>query len=111
MNELNKIAELLEEITGKKIELKIIEINNNKNDDEVNRLDACFDYLDRVSPSEHFDDDLISFLVTIENAVQDIKKRGKEYSSNPEEVYVKDINDMLNDIIESGNYTIEIKVK
>ena len=46
-------------------------------------------------------------LVTFENTIRDVKKYGK----NPPETYIDDINEMLNDIIDSASYTIKLTLK
>lgn len=107
MNITNEIIEAIKKELGVDVDIKVIEVTPIKDDDKRTELDSCFDYLDAISDSENFGNDLVSVLSTIEKAIHDIKKHGDE----PLEKYIKDINNMINSIIVNGSYTIEIKVK
>lgn len=118
MDYLKKIADVLKESLGEDVNIKIIELNSNKevNENElkfkeVNENELKFEVLLQMlkieSPSENFTDELANILVTFENTIRDVKKYGK----NQPEAYIDDINEMLNDIIDSASYTIKLALK
>lgn len=108
MDYLKKIADVLKESLGEDVNIKIVELNSNKevNENEL-KFEALLQMLKIESPSENFTDELANILVTFENTICDVKKYGK----NPPETYIDDINEMLNDIIDSGSYTIKLTLK
>ena len=108
MDYLKKIADVLKESLGEDVNIKIVELNSNKevNENEL-KFEALLQMLKIESPSENFTDELANVLVTFENTIHDIKKYGK----NPPEAYIDDINEMLNDIIDSASYTIKLTLK
>ena len=108
MDYLKKIADVLKESLGEDVNIKIVELNSNKevNENEL-KFEALLQMLKIESPSENFTDELANILVTFENTIRDIEKYGK----NPPETYIDDINEMLNDIIDSASYTIKLTLK
>ena len=108
MDYLKKIVDVLKESLGEDVNIKIVELNSNKevNENEL-KFETILQMLKIESPSENFTDELANILVTFENTIRDVKKYGK----NPPETYVDDINEMLNDIIDSASYTIKITLK
>ncbi len=108
MDYLKKIVDVLKESFGEDVDIKIVELNSNK---EINENELKFEALLKVlkieSPSENFTDELTNMLVTFENTIRDVKKYGKI----PPEEYIDDINEMLNDIIDSASYTIKLALK
>lgn len=108
MDYLKKIADVLKESLGEDANIKIVELNSNKevNENEL-KFEALLQMLKIESPSENFTDELTNILVTFENTIRDVKKYGK----NQPEAYIDDINEMLNDIIDSASYTIKLTLK
>lgn len=108
MDYLKKIVDVLKESFGEDVDIKIVELNSNKevNENEL-KFEALLQMLKIESPSENFTDELANMLVTFENTIRDVKKYGK----NQPETYVDDINEMLNDIIDSASYTIKLALK
>lgn len=108
MDYLKKIVDVLKESLGEDVNIKIVELNSNKeiNENEL-KFEALLQMLKIESPSENFTDELANILVTFENTIRDIK----EYGKNPPETYIDDINEMLNDIIDSASYTIKLALK
>lgn len=108
MDYLKKIVDVLKESLGEDANIKIVELNSNKevNENEL-KFEALLQMLKIESPSENFTDELANILVTFENTIRDVKKYGK----NPTETYIDDINEMLNDIIDSASYTIKLALK
>lgn len=108
MDYLKKITDVLKESLGEDVNIKIVELGSNK---ELNENDLKFEALLQLlkieSPSENFIDELTNILVTFENTIRDVK----EYGKNPPETYIDDINEMLNDLIDSANYTIKLTLK
>ena len=104
MDYLKKIADVLKESLGEDVNIKIVELNSNKevNENEL-KFEALLQMLKIESPSENFIDELTNILVTFENTIRDVKKYGK----NPPETYIDDINEMLNDIIDSAKYSLQ----
>lgn len=108
MDCLKKIVDVLKESFGEDVDIKIVELNSNKeiNENEL-KFEALLQMLKIESPSENFTDELANILVTFENTIRDVKKYGK----NTPEAYIDDINEMLNDIIDSASYTIKLALK
>ena len=108
MDYLKKIVDVLKEGLGEDVNIKIVELNSNKkvNENEL-KFESLLQMLKIESPSENFTDELANILVTFENTIRDAKKYGK----NPPKIYIDDINEMLNDIIDSASYTIKLTLK
>ena len=108
MDYLKKIVDVLKESLGEDVNIKIVELNSNKevNENEL-KFETILQMLKIESPSENFTDELTNILVTFENTIRDVKKYGK----NPPKTYIDDINEMLNDIIDSASYTIKLTLK
>ena len=108
MDYLKKIADVLRESFGEDVDIKIVELNSNKEVDKDDlKSDLLLQLLEMNSPSKNFTDELTNILVALESTIRDFKKYGK----NPPETYIDDINKMLNDLIDSASYTIKLTLK
>ena len=108
MDYLKRITDVLRESFGEDVDIKIVELNSNKEVDKDDlKSDLLLQLLEMNSPSKNFTDELTNILVALESTIRDFKKYGK----NPPKTYIDDINKMLNDIIENGSYTIKLSLK
>lgn len=108
MNDIEKLMSMIKEEFGDNVDIKVIAISpKNEKDEEKDILNLCYEELERLSPSKEFEVELSNVLATFENFV----KSAKEYSALPIEEYIDDLNKLLNEILESSNYSIEIKLK
>lgn len=104
MNEditIKELLEILEKEMGDCISIQIID----RKGKDIRKLNRCYKRLEEFSPSENFGEELSNILATFESYIASVKNKDEL------EEYIENLNELLNDIIEESNYSIEIKLK